>query len=157
MKRAASVQLGGWAALIRPVLPNTDRRESPAPPSRKRALRKTHGVLALECLGYTETAFQEAFTLADLSEAALVAVFVPVAAEKADGFAGFRETAMKTNFLADRLKTMTLPEPDTVVNDLDRYLQKKERTDKPDAEIKKIDRFIDEIVYDLTTSPTKKP
>lgn len=64
---------------------------------------------------------------------------------------------MKTNFLADRLKTMTLPEPDTVVNDLDRYLQKKERTDKPDAEIKKIDRFIDKIVYDLTTSPTKKP
>jgi len=101
--------------------------------------------------GYTETDYKEAFTLTDLSgkEAALVEAFVPVAVEEADGFAGFRDNATKTNSPIDRLKTITLPNPDDVANDLERYIQTKERTDELDEKIGKTDAFIDQIVYDL--------
>ena len=99
--------------------------------------------------GYTETEFHNAFTLVDLSEreAALVAAFVPVAV--GDEIAGFRENATKTNSLVDRLKAITLPDPDDVADDLERYIETKERADELDAKIEKTDRLIDEIVYDL--------
>ncbi|MFB6185938.1 MAG: class I SAM-dependent DNA methyltransferase, partial [Halobacteriaceae archaeon] len=101
--------------------------------------------------GYTETEFQEAFTLTDLSEeeAALIEEFVPVAAEEADGFASFRDNATKTNSPTDRLKTITLPDIDDVKDDLRRYLEVKERAKELDENIEKTDRLIDEIVYDL--------
>ncbi|GGL21698.1 hypothetical protein GCM10009037_01260 [Halarchaeum grantii] len=100
---------------------------------------------------YTETGYEEAFTLTDLTEveAALVEAFVPVAAEEADGFAGFRDNATKTNSPIDRLKAITLPDPDDVADDLERYLQAKERADELDEKIEKTDDLIDEIVYDL--------
>nr|WP_241964449.1 TaqI-like C-terminal specificity domain-containing protein [Halorubrum sp. 48-1-W] len=99
--------------------------------------------------GYTETEFVEAFTLVDCSEreAALVAAFVPVAVD--DEIAGFRENATKTNSLVDRLKAITLPNPDDVADDLERYIETKERADELDAKIEETDRLIDEIVYDL--------
>ncbi|WP_239641058.1 restriction endonuclease [Halorubrum distributum] len=99
--------------------------------------------------GYTETEYHEAFTLVDCSEAeaALVAAFVPVAVD--DEIAGFRENATKTNSLVDRLKAITLPDPDDVADDLDRYVKTKERADELDAKIEETDRLIDEIVYDL--------
>ncbi|OSO94158.1 restriction endonuclease [Halorubrum ezzemoulense DSM 17463] len=98
---------------------------------------------------YTETTFFEAFTLTDLSEeeAALVEAFVPVAVEKEIG--GFRDNATKTNSLIDRLKAMTLPDPDDVSDDLQRYIETKERADELDEKIEKTDQLIDEIVYDL--------
>ncbi|SDY52379.1 Eco57I restriction-modification methylase domain-containing protein [Halopenitus persicus] len=101
--------------------------------------------------GYTETEFHEAFTLLDISEneAALVEAFVPVAVEEAGGFAGFRENATKTNSLVDRLKAITLPDPDDVADDLERYVETKKRADELDAKIEKTDQLIDEIVYDL--------
>jgi hypothetical protein len=99
--------------------------------------------------GYIETDFVEAFTLVDCSEAeaALVAAFVPVAVD--DEIAGFRANATKTNSLVDRLKAITLPDPDDVADDLDRYVDTKERADELDEKIKKTDQLIDEIVYDL--------
>ncbi|GGL45138.1 hypothetical protein GCM10009037_30660 [Halarchaeum grantii] len=101
--------------------------------------------------GYRETDFYEAFTLTDLSkeEASLVEEFVPVAVEEADGFAGFRDNATKTNSPIDRLKAITLPDPDDVADDLERYIEVKERADELDEKIKKTDELIDEIVYDL--------
>ncbi|WP_188880334.1 Eco57I restriction-modification methylase domain-containing protein [Halarchaeum grantii] len=101
--------------------------------------------------GYTETEYVEAFALADLTaeEATLVEAFVPVAVAEAGGFAGFRENATKTNSLVDRLKAITLPDPDDVADDLRRYVETKERADELDAKIEKTDRLIDEIVYDL--------
>jgi len=101
--------------------------------------------------GYTETEFFEAFSLVDCSknEAALVEAFIPVAVEEAGGFAGFRENATKTNSLIDRLKAITLPNPDDVVDDLERYIETKERADELDEKIAKTDQLIDEIVYDL--------
>ncbi|GGM74015.1 hypothetical protein J2752_002633 [Halarchaeum rubridurum] len=99
--------------------------------------------------GYTETEFHEAFTLTNLSdeEAALVEAFVPVAVDEEVG--GFRDNATKTNSLIDRLKGMTLPDPDDVADDLQRYIETKERADELDEKIEKTDQLIDEIVYDL--------
>jgi len=101
--------------------------------------------------GYTETEFFEAFSLVDCSEneAALVEAFVPVAVKEGGGFAGFRENATKTNSLIDRLKAITLPDPDDVADDLERYVETKAHADELDAKIETADQLIDEIVYDL--------
>jgi type II restriction/modification system DNA methylase subunit YeeA len=101
--------------------------------------------------GYTETDYLEAFTLADLSEteAALIEAFVPVAVEESDGFAGFRDNATKTTSLVDRLKAITLPDPDDVEDDLRRYVEAKERAEDLDEKIEQTDQLIDEIVYEL--------
>ncbi|GGN11077.1 Eco57I restriction-modification methylase domain-containing protein [Halarchaeum nitratireducens] len=101
--------------------------------------------------GYTETDYHEAFALADLdeTEATLIEAFVPVAVAEADGFAGFRDNATKTNSLVDRLKAITLPDPDDVAADLERYAETRERAAELDEKIEETDRLIDEIVYDL--------
>ncbi|SEH52571.1 N-6 DNA Methylase [Halopenitus malekzadehii] len=101
--------------------------------------------------GYTETEPMPAMRLTDLSEteANLVEAFVPVAVEEAGGFAGFRETATKTNSLVDRLEAMTLPDPDETADDLERYRGAVERAEDLDEKIQRTDDLIDDIVYDL--------
>jgi hypothetical protein len=101
--------------------------------------------------GYTETEPMQAMRLTELTkvEADLVEHFVPVAVKKADGFAGFRETATKTNSLVDRLEAITLPDPDEVADDLERYREAVERAAELDEKIQRTDDLIDEIVYDL--------
>jgi len=101
--------------------------------------------------GYTETEPLPAMRLTDLSEteADLVEHFVPVAVEEAGGFAGFRETATKTNSLVDRLEAITLPDPEDVADDLARYREAVERAEELDEKIEQVDDLIDGIVYDL--------
>jgi type I restriction-modification system DNA methylase subunit len=101
--------------------------------------------------GYTETDYKEAFTLTDLTseEAALIEAFVPIAVEEADGFAGFRDNATKTNSPIDRLKAITLPETSDVADDLERYLRTMERAAELREMIENTDQLIDELVYDL--------
>ncbi|MEF8773645.1 MAG: TaqI-like C-terminal specificity domain-containing protein [Halobacteriales archaeon] len=101
--------------------------------------------------GYAETDPVPAMRLTDLSvtEADLVAAFVPVAVERADGFAGFRERTTKTNSLLDRLAAITLPDPDGVADGLRRYREAVERAAALDAEIRRTEDRIDELVYDL--------
>ena len=101
--------------------------------------------------GYTETNYLEAFTLTDLTEneATLIEEFIPVAVEEASGFANFRETATKTNSLIDRLKAITLPDPDDVQDDLRRYIEVKTRGEELDEKIERTDKLIDKIVYEL--------
>jgi len=101
--------------------------------------------------GYTETEPMPAMRLSDLSEteADLVEAFVPVAVEEAGGFAGFRETATKTNSLVDRLEAITLPDPDDVTDDLQRYREAVEWAEELDEKIQRTDDLIDEIVYGL--------
>jgi len=101
--------------------------------------------------GYTETEYQEAFTLTDLTEeeVILIKAFVPVAVAEADGFAGFRDNATKTNSPIDRLKAITLPDLGDVADDLRRYRETKERAEELDDKIEQTDRLIDELVYDL--------
>ena len=101
--------------------------------------------------GYTETEYLPAFRITDLTEreADLIEHFVPVAVDEAGGFANFRETATKTNSLIDRLKAIELPDVDDVADDLENYLNTKERAEELDAKIEQTDQLIDEIVYEL--------
>lgn len=101
--------------------------------------------------GYTETKPMPAMRLTNLSktEIDLIEVFVPIAVKKANGFANFRETATKTNSLVDRLEALTLPDPNEVTEDLERYLDATDRAEKLDEKIEKTDSLIDEIVYEL--------
>jgi len=69
--------------------------------------------------------------------------------DKVGGFANFRETATKTNSLIDRLKSIELPDIDDVADDLENYLETKERAEEIDAKIEQTDELIDEIVYEL--------
>lgn len=101
--------------------------------------------------GYTETGYLEAFRLTDLTERELdlIREFVPVAVDEAGGFANFRETATKTNSLINRLKKLTLPDPEAVADELDAYLEAKARAEELDEKIEQTDALIDEIVYEL--------
>jgi hypothetical protein len=101
--------------------------------------------------GYTETDPLPALRITDLSEpeADLIEAFVPVAVEEAGGFAGFRETATKTNSLVDRLRKLTLPRVADVEEGLESYIETTARADELDAKIQRTDDLIDEIVYEL--------
>jgi hypothetical protein len=101
--------------------------------------------------GYVETDPEVALRITDLSEAEadLIEAFVPVATDEAGGFAGFRETATKTNSLVDRLRKLTLPRVADVESGLESYVQTKERAEELEAKIERTDDLIDEIVYEL--------
>jgi hypothetical protein len=101
--------------------------------------------------GYTETEPLPALRITELTktEADLIEHFVPVAVDKADGFADFRETATKTNSLVDRLQKLTLPAVNDVQEGLESYLETKERAEELDEQIEHTDDLIDEIVYEL--------
>lgn len=77
--------------------------------------------------GYTETEPLPALRISELSEleADLIEAFVPVAVDKAGGFANFRKTATKTNSLVDRLRKLTLPAVNDVREGLKSYLKPK--------------------------------
>ena len=93
----------------------------------------------------------EAMAFVGLSDAeeTLLREFVPVAIEEAGGFAGFRQSATKTNSPLDRLKDLILPNLDEVQTGLEQYIEVRGRADELDEKIEKTDQLIDEIVYDL--------
>jgi len=64
--------------------------------------------------------------------AALIRTYVPGAVDKAVGFAGFRETATKTNSLVDQLWKLMLPAVDDVRDGLASYMETVERADSTD-------------------------
>jgi hypothetical protein len=101
--------------------------------------------------GYIETEPLPALRITNLDkhEADLIEAFVPVAVDKAGGFANFRETATKTNSLVDRLRKLTLPRIEEVGDGLESYIETKERAEELDRKIERTDDLIDEIVYDL--------
>ena len=101
--------------------------------------------------GYTETDPLPALRITDLTEteADLIKAFVPVAVDEAGGFAGFRETATKTNSLVDRLRKLTLPAVDEVREGLESYVDTKARAEELEEKIERTDELIDEIVYEL--------
>jgi hypothetical protein len=70
---------------------------------------------------------------------------VPVATDEAGGFAGFHETATKTNSLVDRLRTLTLLAVDDVREGLESYIETKARAEELEAKIERTD----DIVYEL--------
>ncbi|WP_323677636.1 restriction endonuclease [Halorubellus sp. PRR65] len=105
----------------------------------------------LDQWGYTETEPLPALRITDLTElqADLIEAFVPVAVDEAGGFAGFRETATKTNSLIDRLQKLTLPVVDDIEAGLSNYKDTKARADELNAKIERTDTLIDETVYQL--------
>jgi hypothetical protein len=102
-------------------------------------------------LAESEFETYEAMAFINLSEAeeTLLREFVPVTVEEADGFAGFRQGATKTNSPLDRLKDLTLPDIDKVQTGLEQYIEVRDRADELEEKIEKTDQLIDEIVYDL--------
>jgi hypothetical protein len=101
--------------------------------------------------GYTETEPLPALRITDLDpiEADLIEAFVPVAVDKSDGFAGFRENATKTNSLVDRVRKLTLPKVADVRDGLESYQETKAQAEELEEEIEETDALIDEIVYEL--------
>ena len=101
--------------------------------------------------GYTETDPLPALRITDLTEteADLIEAFVPVAVDEAGGFAGFRETATKTNSLVDRLRKLTLPRVADVEDGLASYRETMARAEELEEKIERTDDLIDEIVYEL--------
>jgi len=101
--------------------------------------------------GFAETGPSPALRVSDLTrtETALIEAFVPVAVDEADGFAGFRERATKTNSLLDRLRALRLPAVADVREDLRRYGETTARAAELEARIDRIDDRIDAIVYEL--------
>ena len=101
--------------------------------------------------GYTETELLPALRITDFTEAEadLIKAFIPVAVDEAGGFAGFRETATKTNSLVDRLRKLTLPAIDDVRDGLESYVKTKERAEELEEKIERTDDHIDQIVYEL--------
>lgn len=102
-------------------------------------------------LAQSEFETYEAMAFVGLTEAeeTLLREFVPVAVDKADGFAGFRQSATKTKSPLDRLKDLTLPDAVEVKTGLEQYIEVRERADELEEKIEKTDQLIDEIVYDL--------
>ena len=109
------------------------------------------GAFETDQWGYTETDPLPALRITDLTEteADLIEAFVPVAVDEAGGFAGFRETATKTNSLVDRLRALTLPAVDEVEAGLESYVETMERAEELEEKIERTDELIDEIVYEL--------
>ncbi len=101
--------------------------------------------------GYTETEPLPAFRITDLSEieADLIEAFVPVAVDKAGGFADFRDTATKSNSLIDRIQALTLPAVADIESQLQQYIETKERAEKLESEIMETESMIDDIVVEL--------
>ena len=105
----------------------------------------------LDQWGYTETDWFEAFELFELddAQAALIEHFVPAAADRGDGFAGFRDNATKTISPLERIKSIELPDLDRVQDDLRRFVEAKSTADELDRKIAFTDELIDQIVYRL--------
>ena len=101
--------------------------------------------------GYTETELFSAMEFHDLSETekALIEEFVPVAVDEAGGFADFRKKATKTMSLIDRLKKLTLPKVSDVEDDLQKFIEQRNKAEELEEKIEKTDQEINEIVYDL--------
>jgi hypothetical protein len=101
--------------------------------------------------GYTETDLIPAMNFTNLptSEKMLLNEFVPIAVDKAGGFANFRETATSTNSLVDRLKTLTLPDIESCRSGLERYGDVKARSEEIQQRIQESEGEIDDLVFDL--------
>jgi hypothetical protein len=79
----------------------------------------------------------------------LIETFAPAPVDETGGFAGFRETATKTNSLVDRLRQLTPPAVEDVRDGLASYMETVERAEELEAKIERTDELIDDIVYEL--------
>ncbi|SIS18337.1 Eco57I restriction-modification methylase domain-containing protein [Natronorubrum thiooxidans] len=101
--------------------------------------------------GYTETEPIHAMQFAGLDRKMeqLLVDFVPMAIDKAGGFAGFRETATTTMSLIDRLSALQLPELNDVEDGMSRYIEIHTTAEDLNQEIAELETQIDQLVYDM--------
>lgn len=101
--------------------------------------------------GYTQTELQPVMEFIGLSEEeeTLLREFVPIAVDRAGGFAEFRENATKSMSIMDRLQELTLPELNDVIKGLSRYLKTKDRANSLEHQIALTDDLLNQIVYEL--------
>ncbi len=101
--------------------------------------------------GYTKTEPIPAMKFTSLSNAdrSLLSEFIPIAVEKAGGFANFRDTATSTNSLVDRLASLTLPDVESCRSGLERFIEVKARSEEIQERIKNVEAQIDNLVFDL--------
>ncbi|MCU4926726.1 N-6 DNA methylase [Halobacteria archaeon AArc-dxtr1] len=129
-------------------------RESPTSVEIRLTVRykpDTEDVHETDQWGYTETDFEPALRISDLTEteADLIEAFVPVAVDEAGGFANFRETATTTMSPLDRLRTLTLPAVDDVRDGLESYRKTTARAAELETTMERTNELIDQIVYEL--------
>ncbi len=89
------------------------------------------------------------FNSLDENLAVLIKAFVPYAVDEAGGFAGYRDDAINSKSLIDRLGELTLPDQDDIAEELQQYREQREHAKNLENEIGGTTRLIDEIVYDL--------
>ena len=89
------------------------------------------------------------FNSLDENLAVLIEAFVPYAVAEANGFAGYRDDAITSKSLIDRLHELTLPDKDDIEEELQRYREQRERAKNLEDEIEATTQLIDKIVYDL--------
>lgn len=101
--------------------------------------------------GYVETDHVTALRVPDATETerTLSEAFVPAAAERAEGFAEFRERATKTNSPLDRLRALTLPDPERVADETARYREVRAQAEELDDRIAALEEAIDRLAYRL--------
>lgn len=112
---------------------------------------KPEGEYNTDRWGYAETDQIPAiaFDGLDERERVLIHEFVPRAIDEAGGFADFYETATVRNSLVDRLQALTLPALDDVSNQLEGYIEAKDRALKREHTIRETEEKIDSIVYEI--------
>ena len=89
------------------------------------------------------------FNSLDMDLAALIEAFVPYAVSEANGFAGYRDDAIASKSLVDRLGELTLPDPEDITEELQQYREQRAHAGNLEGELKDINQFIDAIVYEL--------
>lgn len=89
------------------------------------------------------------FNSLDEDLAVLIEAFVPYAVDEAGGFAGYRDDAISSKSLIDRLGELTLPDQGDIAEELEQYREQREHAENLENEIGVTTQLIDEIVYDL--------
>jgi hypothetical protein len=85
----------------------------------------------------------------DEVEREFVRDFLETINERDDGFAGFYESATKTISPLDRIKAITLPALDAVIDDYEPYLRRRRRAEELRQKADLTDSLIDHLVYTL--------
>ncbi len=101
--------------------------------------------------GYTKTETCPIMKFHNLSkkQKVLIEEFVPIAVEKGSGFAEFRGNATTRDSIVDRFKELTLPKVSDIEEDLEKFIEKKERAEELEQKIEDTEEEINQIVYEL--------
>jgi hypothetical protein len=82
--------------------------------------------------------------------AKLLRVFLPEAVERASGYADFRNYATGSqSTLEDRIKGLRIPDPSSVSDDVERFIDQRDKAERLAREASRCDDVIDRIVYKL--------